>query len=337
MAGFGDAPCIEKLAIPAVSLLIIFLGYSSQYLFRTADDLDPGPLRSRESIILNTLLLCIWYTYYKTCTLDPGRYVFPSLASRTDGGQEPATDSRDDAEKERQRRDELSRRINANPNHYARWCRKCDAPKPPRAHHCRTCARCIPRMDHHCPWTTNCVSLTTFPHFIRFLFYTNLGLWYLARLLFARFAALWRVRHIPSYLGPSLTSLVHLSLLAGVNLLTAFVLGLLLASTVRNWLFNTTTIEGWEIERHEDLLRRHGRRREDQWWGDDDDDDDDDPGGADGLTSARMLRGDMAASMESNDAEEEEEDRRASLGQRAVARDMRSTMSGRMCLPSAWV
>ncbi|KAL2754956.1 hypothetical protein ACRALDRAFT_2107939 [Sodiomyces alcalophilus JCM 7366] len=266
MAGFGDAPYIDKLAIPAVSLLIFFLGYTSQYLFHTADDLKPGPLSTRESIIFNTLLLCIWYTYYKTCTVDPGRYVFPS---RT-GQEEPATDGRDDDGQEK-RRQEVSRGINANPNHYARWCRKCNAPKPPRAHHCRTCARCIPRMDHHCPWTTNCVSLTTFPHFVRFLLYTNLGLWYLARLLFTRFAALWRVRHLPSYLGPSLASLVHLSVLGGVTFFTALALGLLLASTARGWLFNTTTIEGWEMERHEELL--HNEEEED-----DDEDDEDDHG-----------------------------------------------------------
>ncbi|ROT43634.1 zf-DHHC-domain-containing protein [Sodiomyces alkalinus F11] len=274
MAGFGDAPYIEKLAIPAVSLLVIFLGYSSQYLFHTAEDLEPGPLSRRESIIFNTLLCCIWYTYYKTCTVDPGRYVFPSLPSlpsRADQKpQKPATDGRnDDEQDDERRREELSRRINANPNHYARWCRKCEAPKPPRAHHCRTCARCIPRMDHHCPWTTNCVSLTTFPHFLRFLSYTNLSLWYLARLLFARFAALWRVRHLPSYLGPSLASLVHLSLLAGVAFFASFALGLLLFSTARGWLLNTTSIEGWEMERHEELLRRRGRRKE-HWWGDED-------------------------------------------------------------------
>ena len=32
----------------------------------------------------------------------------------------------------------------------ARFCGKCRAHKPPRAHHCRTCRRCVTRMDHHC-------------------------------------------------------------------------------------------------------------------------------------------------------------------------------------------
>lgn len=36
------------------------------------------------------------------------------------------------------------------PPHLARrFCKKCQAYKPPRTHHCRRCGRCILRMDHH--------------------------------------------------------------------------------------------------------------------------------------------------------------------------------------------
>ncbi|KAL4459089.1 hypothetical protein ABPG75_013954 [Micractinium tetrahymenae] len=38
-----------------------------------------------------------------------------------------------------------------------RYCKKCAAYKPPRAHHCRRCGCCILRMDHHCTWTNNCI------------------------------------------------------------------------------------------------------------------------------------------------------------------------------------
>ncbi|KAJ4296998.1 Palmitoyltransferase [Collariella sp. IMI 366227] len=119
-------------------------------------------------------------------------------------------------------------------------------PKPLRSHHCRHCRRCIPKMDHHCPWTGTCVSLQTFPYFLRFLLYTNITLWYFARLLWQRIAAVWAARHLPSYLGPSLGSLVGLTLLALANAGTMLALGVLLYTTVKGWVFNSTMIEDWE-------------------------------------------------------------------------------------------
>jgi len=51
-----------------------------------------------------------------------------------------------------------------------RWCRKCWAPKPERAHHCSTCGRCVLKMDHHCPWLgSNCIGHRTYPAFLHFL------------------------------------------------------------------------------------------------------------------------------------------------------------------------
>lgn len=58
--------------------------------------------------------------------------------------------------------------------------------------------RCVPKMDHHCPWTSNCVSYSTFPHFIRFLFYAVAGMTYLESCLFERVSIIWAARHLPS-------------------------------------------------------------------------------------------------------------------------------------------
>ncbi|TKY85052.1 hypothetical protein EX895_006132 [Sporisorium graminicola] len=57
----------------------------------------------------------------------------------------------------------------------SRWCNKCDAPKPDRAHHCSSCKRCVLRMDHHCPWLANrCVGLRNHKAFFLFISYTAL-------------------------------------------------------------------------------------------------------------------------------------------------------------------
>ncbi|PFH55567.1 hypothetical protein XA68_18032 [Ophiocordyceps unilateralis] len=224
MAGFNDVPFLRNLAVPAVCLLIAFLGYFSQYILHRST-LDPGPPSRIETFVFNALLLSLWYSYFKTVSVDPGRYVHPRKVVELNGS----------------------------------WCKKCAAPKPPRAHHCRICDRCIPKMDHHCPWTRNCVSMTTFPHFLRFLVYANLSLWALGRMLWLRFYALWQVRHLPAYLGPSLLALIALAITSLVCLCTAFTLGIMLITTVRTWLFNCTMIEGWELDRHEAVVDRRGR------------------------------------------------------------------------------
>ena len=179
---------LSQLAIPSVCILISFLAYSSQYFFVY---FEPAPLRDTELWRLNIFALCIWICYYRTCTVDPGR--IPKDWKPLDSKQLEA--------------DRASGR--------QRWCRKCEAYKPPRAHHCRTCQRlvisnqwlglytdasyrCIPKMDHHCPWTSNCVSHFTFPHFVRFLFYAVTGMSYLETLLYERASIIWASRHRPS-------------------------------------------------------------------------------------------------------------------------------------------
>jgi hypothetical protein len=47
--------------------------------------------------------------------------------------------------------------------HDVRWCRKCSAVKPPRAHHCSLCGTCVLKMDHHCPWVRERMCFRLFP------------------------------------------------------------------------------------------------------------------------------------------------------------------------------
>ncbi|KAL4988152.1 Palmitoyltransferase pfa3 [Aspergillus falconensis] len=59
----------------------------------------------------------------------------------------------------------------------SRFCKKCQCPKPDRAHHCSTCKRCVLKMDHHCPWLATCVGLRNYKAFLLFLIYTSLFCW----------------------------------------------------------------------------------------------------------------------------------------------------------------
>ncbi|KUJ24137.1 zf-DHHC-domain-containing protein [Mollisia scopiformis] len=226
-------PAIEDLAIPAVSGLILFLTYSSQYLFHY---IEPGPLTKGEAIWFNVLVGCVWWCYDCACTVDPGEEGWVGRGVREE------EDEDEDGEVKLRKG--------------MRWCKKCEAVKPPRAHHCRKCGRCIPKMDHHCPWTTNCVSHTTFPHFIRFVFYAVVSMAVLAYHLFIRLSTLWTNRNLPSYLGPPVWALAHLFILAAINSFTLFALSILLSRAVYSLIMNTTMIESWEIERHEALVER---------------------------------------------------------------------------------
>lgn len=263
MPGLLTGPASDSLQsyfIPASCALIVFLGYTSQWLFNTAQYLEPGPLTQRETVIFNILLACMWWTYYKACTVPPGRYVLPSPEKdKSSPSSSPSSPSTEQPA------------IPTPVTTTARWCKKCAAPKPLRAHHCKHCKTCIPKMDHHCPWTGNCVSLQTFPYFLRFLFYSNITLWYfIPWLLYPRFRYLfWDNSRLPSYLGPTIPVMVHLVLLGMVSGLSFLAMGILLVTTIRSWVLNQTMIEGWEAERHEAVLLRH---KKGGWWTHDDDD-----------------------------------------------------------------
>lgn len=72
----------------------------------------------------------------------------------------------------------VSSTLTVKSNGEVRFCKKCQARKPDRAHHCSTCRRCVLKMDHHCPWLATCIGLRNHKAFLLFLIYTSLfSLW----------------------------------------------------------------------------------------------------------------------------------------------------------------
>ncbi|XP_022743033.1 probable protein S-acyltransferase 15 isoform X2 [Durio zibethinus] len=57
----------------------------------------------------------------------------------------------------------------------SKYCNKCAAYKPPRAHHCRVCRRCILMMDHHCLWINNCVGYWNYKAFFTLILYATMS------------------------------------------------------------------------------------------------------------------------------------------------------------------
>lgn len=112
---------LSRFAVPFVYGLIFVLGYPSQWLLM---HLDPGPLTKNELIAANVALILIWITYTKSVYVDPGK-IPTDWAEKELGDEKKIVSERE--------RDAVAKS--------RKWCRKCDAPKPPRAHHCKECKR----------------------------------------------------------------------------------------------------------------------------------------------------------------------------------------------------
>ena len=128
-----------------------------------------------EGTSLSFLVGMLYWNYYLTVSTDPGRVpklwvsctiYLKSLAfqplSAFSFHKQPNFQADEGYE---------VKRLSGSP----RYCRMCDAYKPPRSHHCRQCKRCVLRMDHHCPWVNNCVGHYNYGHFIRFLFFVDVA------------------------------------------------------------------------------------------------------------------------------------------------------------------
>lgn len=134
-----------------------------------------------------------------------------------------------------------------------RFCKKCTAKKPDRAHHCSTCKRCVLKMDHHCPWLATCVGLRNYKAFLLFLIYTTLFCW----VCFAITASwIWGSILVDGVVDEDILPVVHFILLAVLSGVIGLVLGGFTIWHIYLTCRNQTTIESLEKTRYLSPLRQ---------------------------------------------------------------------------------
>lgn len=131
-------------------VIIPFLGYSVVGVFHL--------------VTFNLMSLLGMHAHYKAMTTDPG--AVPKHAIPLEDDQQENNYALDLAEMSN-----LPNNSGGPDQRYKKFCKKCKAFKPLRAHHCSICGRCIIKMDHHCPWVNNCIGLGNHKLFLLFLFW----------------------------------------------------------------------------------------------------------------------------------------------------------------------
>lgn len=133
--------------------------------------------------------------------------------------------------------------------HPNKWCRKCWAPKPERAHHCSTCGRCVLKLDHHCPWlAAKCIGHRTYPAFVHFLLCITLLALYICIV-----SILDLVYAFTNPLGVNEVTPIHELGLAFAGLIITLVIGPFLGYHIYLISTNQTTIENvtpFQLLRH---------------------------------------------------------------------------------------
>ncbi|KZT73329.1 zf-DHHC-domain-containing protein [Daedalea quercina L-15889] len=221
---------LGRLFVGFTTALICFIAYSPQIFII-------WPWYGRELSVellallipFNALVAMLLWNYYLCVVTDPGR-VPP--------GWQPDVQDSDGYE---------VKKLTRGP----RFCRTCEAYKPPRAHHCKQCKCCVLRMGkyHHCPWVNNCVGHFNYGYFVRFLFYVDCACTYhLAMIVRRIYVATQENFETPEMIFIILNAVACIPVLLAVGGFSLYHFYLLLG--------NTTTIEGWEKDKVATLVRR---------------------------------------------------------------------------------
>ncbi|KAF9950706.1 Palmitoyltransferase [Mortierella alpina] len=139
-----------------------------------------------------------------------------------------------------------------------RYCRTCEAFKPPRSHHCRICKKCILKMDHHCPWINNCVGYFNYGHFIRFVTWVTITTGFCLALL------IWRIvdaiqndtYYMYRHDGPTKLQVIFMAVNIIVDGGVLLAVGILCIYHLWSMASNTSTIEVWEQEKVEAMIKK---------------------------------------------------------------------------------
>jgi len=127
-----------------------------------------------------------------------------------------------------------------------RFCSRCKAFKPARAHHDSVTGRCVVKLDHFCPWVNNAVGVFNHKFFLLFVLYTFLQCTYSLLLVLSRFVL---CAHAADALGCS-----SLGVLTALVMLEAILFGLftlcMLCDQCAVLTTNETKIDRLKGERH---------------------------------------------------------------------------------------
>uniref|UniRef100_A0A7S1X6Y1 S-acyltransferase n=1 Tax=Tetraselmis chuii TaxID=63592 RepID=A0A7S1X6Y1_9CHLO len=155
----GNVMVLLVLGLVGVSYFAVAFAY-----FGNVQGASSGTIAGSVFIVglFTLLVLMVCWSYFATVFSNPG--IVPA-GWHPFGSDEEAARQRDALEA-----GQVPRLLDAHLR--PRFCRKCQAWKPQRAHHCSVSNRCILKMDHYCIWVVNCVGLLNYKFFLLFLFWT---------------------------------------------------------------------------------------------------------------------------------------------------------------------
>lgn len=160
------AVCIPVLRVLGKVMFVVVIGIVGLTAWALLSTCPAPAAYVIDPVFLALVGMLLWS--YFSCTTEPGR-VPP--------GWTPPGVSEAELDRVRRQQQGFLQPGSKDPSDVSRprFCKKCQAWKPPRAHHCSVAGHCVLRMDHYCLWVVNTVGLLNYKAFLLFLFWTMLA------------------------------------------------------------------------------------------------------------------------------------------------------------------